>query len=383
MDTASASTDSLLVNENQRKSQITISLWQFYSLLIICGLLLIATILMPILYVTLKTDSSDSMAFAQQVTRYGKEIVVAGQLYYIDTPVVLWMDEGGYDHYRVEYRFGPYNQSSWIVTSQMDNLTTPNRYDLRGGMHTSVPYDDYLIANLTSDQIEQVRGGGWNLTLLQTFVDQVVIHFDGIGYSKQCFEVLQDQRNLSIHLMLDIDGTIYQALDLKERARHATTSNTRSIGIEIANRGCNGGFQRGYRNATADEIAQGYPPIIIIVPSDAMLHTPNWIGGPVRPNILTSVIQTWNCSMYDYTIEQYKALPKLLAALATIFPLIKPDYPRLADGTIVPEKLDDSVLSQYSGFLGHMHVQTNKDDPGSAFQWDRVLKDVHQLLGLS
>ena len=37
--------------------------------------------------------------------------------------------------------------------------------------------------------------------------------------------------------MLDLDGTIYQTLDLKERAWHATTSNDRSIGVEIANIG--------------------------------------------------------------------------------------------------------------------------------------------------
>ena len=37
--------------------------------------------------------------------------------------------------------------------------------------------------------------------------------------------------------MLDLDGTIYQTLDLKEGAWHATVANGRSIGIEIANIG--------------------------------------------------------------------------------------------------------------------------------------------------
>jgi len=198
---------------------------------------------------------------------------------------------------------------------------------------------------------------------------------------KKTYGILHDERNLSIHFMLDLDGTIYQALDLKERARHATVANTRSIGIEIANLGCNK-TENAYRSATPEELVQGYPPVIVIVPPDAMLHTPNWIGGPVRPNLISSIIQGWNCTMYDYTIEQYKALPKLLAALTTLFPLIHPDYPRLLNGTIVPEKLNDSDLAKYSGYLGHYHVQTNKDDPGSAFQWERVLKDVHDLLHL-
>src|ERR1041385_3139945 len=90
---------------------------------------------------------------------------------------------------------------------------------------------------LTAEEIERVRGGGWDLPLLQKVVDQFVIHFDVCGVSRECFNVLHDHRDLSVHFMLDIDGTLYQTLDLKERAWHATTSNNRSIGIEIANMG--------------------------------------------------------------------------------------------------------------------------------------------------
>ena len=49
--------------------------------------------------------------------------------------------------------------------------------------------------------------------MLQQVVDQFVIHFDVCGTSRRCFEVLQDKRGLSVHFMLDIDGTIYQTLD--------------------------------------------------------------------------------------------------------------------------------------------------------------------------
>ena len=92
-------------------------------------------------------------------------------------------------------------------------------------------------SGLTDEEIERVRGGGWDLPLLQRVVDQFVIHFDVCGTSRQCFKVLQDMRGLSVHFMLDLDGTIYQTLDLKERAWHATSSNSRSVGIEIANIG--------------------------------------------------------------------------------------------------------------------------------------------------
>jgi N-acetyl-anhydromuramyl-L-alanine amidase AmpD len=90
---------------------------------------------------------------------------------------------------------------------------------------------------LSTNEIERVRGGGWDLPLLQREVDQFVIHFDVAGTSRQCFKTLHDLRGLSVQFMLDLDGTIYQTLDLKERAWHATTSNNRSVGIEIANMG--------------------------------------------------------------------------------------------------------------------------------------------------
>src|SRR6185295_14591240 len=85
------------------------------------------------------------------------------------------------------------------------------------------------------------------------------------GTSRQCFKVLHDNRDLSVHFMLDLDGTIYQTLDLKERAWHATTSNSRSIGIEIANIGAyppgnETALERWYR--TADR------KTLITIPSD-------------------------------------------------------------------------------------------------------------------
>src|SRR5947209_18097587 len=87
--------------------------------------------------------------------RKGDEIVVAGQFVHSGTPVVLWMDPGGYDAYRVERRFSAFDQSSWETSHvAVAELTSPNRYGLRRGV-------------LTPTQIEQVRGGGWDLPLLQ------------------------------------------------------------------------------------------------------------------------------------------------------------------------------------------------------------------------
>ena len=39
------------------------------------------------------------------------------------------------------------------------------------------------------------------------------------------------------------------------------------------------------------------------------------------------------------------------------------------------------MLGNYHGLLGHYHVQLDKQDPGPAFQWDRVVEGARGLMG--
>jgi len=302
-------------------------------------------------------------------SRSGDEIVVAGQFFHTGTPVVLWMDPGGYDAYRVERRFAPFDQSSWETSHvAVAELKAPNRYGLR------------KASVLTDEQIERVRGGGWDLPLLQEVVDQFVIHFDVAGTSRQCFKVLHDARDLSVHFMLDLDGTLYQTLDVKERAWHATSSNTRSVGIEIANVGAYPSseadvFQRWYENNTNGTR--------IKIPSelgDGGIRTPGFVGRPARFEPVTGEVQGQTLVQYDFTPEQYRALTHLTAALCKVFPKLRCDFPRDARGKLVREKLPAEELERYQGVLGHYHVQRNKVDPGPAFQWEKVIDGVRELI---
>lgn len=303
--------------------------------------------------------------------RLGDEIVVAGHFVHTGTRVITWMDPGGYDAYRVERRFVPYDQSSW-ATSQVAvaALKTPNRYGLRSH-------------SFTMEELERVRGGGWDLPLLQEVVDQFVIHFDVAGTARQCFKVLHDNRDLSVHFLLDLDGTIYQTLDAKERAWHATSSNTRSVGIEIANIGA-------YASTNAEALRQWYErdtngQMRIKIPArlgDGGIRTTNFIGRPARPELVTGEVQGQKLHQYDFTPEQYRALTHLTAALCKIFPKMNCDYPRGVDGRLLTSKLPDEELEKFQGVLGHYHVQKNKTDPGPAFQWDKVISGARELLGL-
>ncbi|MFN4243508.1 MAG: N-acetylmuramoyl-L-alanine amidase [Tepidisphaerales bacterium] len=314
--------------------------------------------------------------------RYGDEIIVAGRLYRIGTPVVTWMDVGGYDAYRVERRFVPWEESHWgpttraIAEGRSDlSPSSPNRYNLR--------YQRTATERYTPSELEQIRGGGWSLELLQKHVDQFVIHYDVCGVSRQCFRVLHDLRGLSVHFMLDIDGTIYQTLDLKERAWHAGKANDRSIGIEIANMG-----SYSLRESIAplmewykkDASGQTYIQIPARLGGESAVRTRGVTFRPARNDMVVGQIHGITQRMYDLTPQQYDALIKLTAALCDIFPQIQPDAPRDENGQVIMTVLSDEQFQNFKGVLGHFHVTREKVDPGVAFQWEYVLESARQLL---
>jgi N-acetyl-anhydromuramyl-L-alanine amidase AmpD len=304
----------------------------------------------------------------EPLMRSGDEIVACGQFFHIGTPVVLWLDPGGYDAYRVETRFTDFKNSDWEAASKLAReLRSPNRYGLRKDA-------------LTPAEIDRVRGGGWDLPLLQRTIDQFVLHYDVAGTSRRCFATLHDQRCLSVHFMLDIDGTIYQTLDLKERAWHATSSNTRSVGIEIANIGA-------YGNVAASPLPRWYKAdengrVNLVVPGDGEtgVRLKDLVLQPARNEPVEGTVQNLKLFQYDFTPRQYDALVKLTAALCRIFPRLNCDYPRDEKGAPVTHKLPDDALANYRGVLGHFHIQSEKLDPGPALQWDSVITRARKLL---
>jgi N-acetylmuramoyl-L-alanine amidase len=222
--------------------------------------------------------------------RLGDEIVVNGRLMHTGTRVVLWLDPGGFNAY---------------------------------------------------------TGKHFNERPVGQPIDQFVLHYDACGSSRQCFAVLE-QRGLSVHFMCDVDGTIYQTLDARERAWHATKANNRSVGVEVANIGA--------------------------YPSEQLATLQRWRQlQHVATPLVGGQVQGHELYMCDFTPQQYAALQKLTAALCTSLPEIRYDYPRDVYGHVVNHVLSDEQWTAYHGVLGHYHVQANKDDPGPAMQWDRVV----------
>jgi N-acetyl-anhydromuramyl-L-alanine amidase AmpD len=297
----------------------------------------------------------------ERLQRRGDEIVAAGQLFHTGTPVVLWIDPKGYDAYNGRCHFTP----DRVFPTNPADEGNPNRYGRRRDLPESLA--------------EDIEEEGWTLKNLQEQVDQFVIHYDVCGTSRRCFQVLQDMRGLSVHFMLDVDGTIYQTLDLKERAWHAGTANCRSVGVEIANMGAYPDMKVLDQWYGHDE--QGWPYITFPQSiGETGIRTPNFVARPARKELIKGCVQGRELMQYDFTEEQYQALIKLTAALARVLPKMKLDVPRTEDGEIRTTALSAEELDAYSGLLGHLHVTTNKVDPGPAFDWERVLKGARREL---
>ncbi len=293
----------------------------------------------------------------------GDEIVVAGERFHTGTPVVLWSDPGGYNAY-LEHRFF---EPGEILPSQA-SVDRPRRYDER------VPEDDALA--------ERVAEEGWTLENLQRAVRLFVIHYDVCVTSRYCFRVLHDVRGLSVHFMLDLDGTIYQTLDLRERGRHSGPANNPSIGVEIAHIGA---------YPDTEILDQWYRPdetgrLRVVLPEergDGGIRTPGFVARPARPGLFEGTIHGRRLVQYDFTEEQYRALGRLTAAVARALPRIRPEAPRDAAGKVRADRLSDGELARFEGLVGHWHLTTNKIDPGPAFDWDRVLNDARRFLAES
>lgn len=322
------------------------------------------------------TRAGNGPTVGQRLERRGDEIMIAGQLFHTGAPVVLWTDPGGYDAYRTERRFGPWDQASFAATTRAaGDVRSPNRYDLR-----------FARAGLTGDALAQIRGGGWTLEMLRQRVDQFVLHYDVCGVSARCFDALHDQRGLSVHFLLDLDGTIYQTLDVKERAWHATKANDRSVGIEIANMGAYGPSEPDpFDEWYARDVHGAY---VTIPPSverrygarGGVRRASPWPLRPARDALVTGEIHGRSLRQYDLTPQQYDSLIKLTAALHAALPKIALTYPQDASGAAVPRVLTDEEYGRFQGVLGHWHVQENKVDPGPALQWRKLIAGARRAV---
>lgn len=291
----------------------------------------------------------------------GQEIIAAGERLFVGAPVVLWTDPDGYNAYETDLHFD--RPPIGTETPPPGKLRySPGRSDRRTG--------DELVPP------------GGSLLSLQRALDLFVLHYDVCGTSQTCFKVLHDRRALSVHFMIDIDGTIYQTLDLRDTAWHARQANDRSVGVEIAQIGAYP--LSGDRAAVLDRwYAEDENGARITLPKPASelgVRTPRFVGRPARPGRIRGRIQGEALQQYDFTPEQYDSLVKLTAALCRHFPNLEPDAPRDASGAVLNRRLPVDEEYEFRGICGHYHVSEQKTDPGPAFDWETFLTRVRTRL---
>ena len=247
----------------------------------------------------------------------GTAIIAAGQPFDVGRTVVLWTDEQGFDAYQVR---------CIDQTGGCCDFDSP-RYGTRKGF--------------TKRTLESLQG----------IVSQFVLHFDGCVNSRSCFKSMHNRTRpgggtgcgLSAHFMIDTDGTIYQTLDLAERAYHAEQENSISVGVEICNRG----------KYKAEEMNK--------LPAE-------WRTRPRKIVIINGA----KYDAYDFRPEQYESIVALTRTLLRIFPKMKPEVPE-KNGEVIMDTLEDPL--SFHGIVGHLHVDLDKQkwDPG-ALDWKRILR---------
>ena len=159
-------------------------------------------------------------------------------------------------------------------------------------------------------------------------------HWDVCLNASSCQRVL-DRRGISVHFLIDNDGTIYQTMDIQHAAWHAGSAraNRASVGVEISN-AYYPKYQSWYKKH-----GFGERPII----DDAWVH-----GDKLDPFT----------GFYPEQIEAAKALWKAIHT-ATGIPY---ETPLSQFGKTSTRYVQDVPYGSFSGFVSHYHVSKKKID---------------------
>jgi N-acetylmuramoyl-L-alanine amidase len=248
-------------------------------------------------------------------------IIVCGKAFPINAKVILWNEKNGLNAY----------DESKVITKEQDRRT--------GKIITKV---------ISGKRYSSRKILSPNLSQLQSIISQFFLHHSGLYHARDTFNVLHNQRKLSVTFILDDDGTIYQTLDVKEKAWHGGECNPISVGIEIDSKA----FVKTKTEYDAE-------------------HQERFKVGP-RKQKLDWVQKNWVLG-YEYSDQQYKSLIALAKTLSNVFPLLKNmDFPRTNNRVI------KSVISkplEHKGIICHYNTSDTKSDPIS-FDHERLIRGI-------
>ena len=197
-----------------------------------------------------------------------------------------------------------------------------------------IEWDKFVLWN-EKDGIETRKGNYYDYSgRPKRKIRYFVNHWDACLSSKSTQGVL-DRRGISVHFLIDNDGTIYQTLDLQHAAWHAGSSRTNrpSVGVEITN-----AYYPKYQEWYVKN-GFGERPII----DDAWVH-----GEKLDPFL----------GFYPKQIEAAKALWKAING-ATGIPY---ETPVSQFGKTSTKYEQDVAYGNFTGFVSHYHISKGKID---------------------
>jgi peptidoglycan hydrolase-like protein with peptidoglycan-binding domain len=163
-----------------------------------------------------------------------------------------------------------------------------------------------------------------------------VNHWDVCLDSTRCNDVL-NKRGISVHFLIDNDGTIFQTLDMQHGAWHGSSGrvNRASVGVEISN-----AYYPKYQN-WYEKRGFGERPTM----KDVVVH------GQKLPEFL---------GFYDVQIQAAQALWKAIeSATAVEF-----KAPLDNNGNTSTKYEQDVVYGKFAGIVSHYHCSKKKIDCG-------------------
>ena len=249
-------------------------------------------------------------------------IMICGKKYDIGTRVVLWDEKNG---------LNGYDTSKYTVKTS----------DRKTGKETTK-----VIKGKRYSSRSKVRTV--NRAWLNKYVTQFFLHHSGLYRSRDTYGVLHKQRGLSVHFIMDDDGTIYQCLDVKERGWHGGKCNPISVGIEIDSRASVRRFPKAYD----------------------VVHQKKYRVGP--RSIKLDTLHGKKIRGFDYSDGQYSALIKLSKCLCEQLGIEK-DFPRDVEGNLIKGVV--SNFKKYNGIICHYNITKNKIDPVS-LDHGRIIKGI-------
>lgn len=268
-----------------------------------------------------------------QIIRPSGNVIIGGKAFATDARIVNMKDYPYWDATSLECQPTPINAKP------------PCEAAPGGGEYPYGPpkgYSKYVQRYSTRPALRRADWkGGMNAPYeaVKSVIKQFVIHHDNCFTAEMCWRVLQNERGLSCHFLVDNDGTIYQTLDLALMGYHASEWNMSSIGVEL----CNFGSAKEKPNLYA-----------------------SGKYGPDRPTIPCK-INGHTYLAFDYTPAQYEQMKKLSRALLRLLPNLPAEYPQSSPGQQSWDTLPKPASLAFAGYIGHYHLTEEKWDPG---WWD-------------